>query len=294
MVYDIIIIGMGPAGMSAAIYAKRANAKILILEKGTPGGLINQTEVVHNYPGIYETSGPDLAFSMFDQINKMEIPYKMTEVLNVIDGNPKKVVTKDETYYANKIIIATGRVARRLGLPNEEDFIGHGISNCALCDGTLYKDKDVLVVGGGNSALEESIYLSKLCHKVYLIHRRDAFRADQEVQERVKEIKNIELMTSLTVSEIHSNSEGKLCEVVLSDGTKLAVEGMFVYIGYVPKTDFAKELDICNQEGYINVDEHYQTKISGIYAVGDIVDKEVYQIVTAVSDGAIAAIHATK
>lgn len=294
MVYDIIIIGMGPAGMSAALYAKRANAKVLILEKGTPGGLINQTEFVHNYPGIYETSGPDLAFSMFDQMNKMEIPYKMAEVLNIVDGNPKKVITKDETYYANKVIIATGRVARRLGLSNEEDFIGHGISNCALCDGTLYQGKDVLVVGGGNSALEESVYLSKLCHKVYLIHRRDEFRADKEVQEKVKEIPNIELMTSLTVAEIHSNDEGRLNEVILNDGTTLKVSGIFVYIGYVPKADFAKELDICDSEGYIEVDQHQETKVLGIYAVGDIIQKEVYQIVTAVSDGAIAGIHASK
>lgn len=294
MIYDIIIIGMGSAGMSAAMYAKRAGAKVLVLEKGTPGGLINQTEVVHNYPGIYEISGPDLAFSMFDQMNRMEIPYKMAEVLNVVDGEPKKIITKNETYYANKVIIATGRVARRLGISNEEDFIGRGISNCALCDGALYKDKDVLVVGGGNSALEESIYLSKICHKVYLIHRRDEFRADKEVQDKVKEASNIELMTSLTIKEIHSNEEGKLNEVVLNDGTTLEVSGIFVYIGYVPKTDFAKELDICNHEGYIQVDEHFETKVPGIYAVGDIVEKEVYQIVTAVSDGAIAAIHASK
>lgn len=294
MVYDIIIIGMGPAGMSAAIYAKRANQKVLLFEKSVPGGLINQTEIVDNYPGIYHMSGPDLAFQFFDQINKLEIPYQLAEVLQVIDGQPKKVVTKDAEYFANKVIIATGRSARRLGLPLEESLMGHGISNCAICDGPLYRDKDVLVVGGGNSALEEAKYLSRICRTVYLVHRRDAYRADEEIQNQIRDIPNIKPILGVTVESLAQKEDGTLSSVTLSNQETLDVSGMFVYVGYVPKTDFAKELGICNDAGYIVVDEHYETAVKGIYGVGDIIEKEVYQIVTAASEGAIAAIEASK
>lgn len=294
MTYDSIIIGMGIAGISAAIYAKRSGNNVLMLEKMRPGGIINTIDKIENYPGLKSITGPDLAFQLFEQVNHLQVPYKMEEVINItLDGDTKIVTTKENEYRAKNILIATGRSPILLGLPKEEELIGKGISTCALCDGYLYKDKDIAVVGGGNSALQEALYLSNIVKKIYLIHRRDEFRADSSLVEEIKEKENIEICYNSQVTELKEEN-GELKKIVLNDKTEIPVSAMFVYIGYAPKTEFAKELGITNAAGYLEVNENFETKVPGIYGAGDIIVKKVYQIVTAASEGATAAIRFSK
>lgn len=290
MTYDSIIIGMGIAGISAAVYAKRSGSNVLLLEKMRPGGIINTIDKIENYPGFKSITGPDLAFQLFDQVNALQVPYKMEEVINISLENDIKIVkTTCSEYRALNVLIATGRSPILLGLPNEEKLIGKGISTCALCDGYLYKGKEIAVVGGGNSALQEALYLSNIVNKIYLIHRRDQFRGDEELVSRVKEKENIEILYNSQVTELKENND-ELKSIVINNEKELPVSAMFVYIGYAPKTEFAKELGITNPVGYIEVDENFETKVPGIYAAGDIIIKKVYQIVTAASEGATAAI----
>lgn len=290
MTYDSIIIGMGIAGISAAVYAKRSGSNVLLLEKMRPGGIINTIDKIENYPGFKSITGPDLAFQLFDQVNALQVPYKMEEVINISLENDVKIVkTTSSEYRALNVLIATGRSPILLGLPNEEKLIGKGISTCALCDGYLYKGKEIAVVGGGNSALQEALYLSNIVNKIYLIHRRDEFRGDEELVSRVKEKENIEILYNSQVTELKENND-ELKSIVINNEKELPVSAMFVYIGYAPKTEFAKELGITNPVGYIEVDENFETKVPGIYAAGDIIIKKVYQIVTAASEGATAAI----
>lgn len=294
MKYDAIIIGMGVAGISAAIYAARSGSKILILEKARPGGILNNIDLIENYPGIPKISGPDLSFQLFEQINALNIPYKIEEVVDIYqDGDTKIVKTTKEEYTTTNILIATGRSPRLLGLPNEKELIGKGISTCALCDGTLYKGKEIAVVGGGNSALQEALYLSKLVKKIYLIHRRDEFRGDNELADRIKNTSNIEIVYNSQITELKEEN-GFLTSIKINEEKELPVSALFIYVGYAPKTDFAKNLEITNPAGYIEVDENYETKIKGIYAAGDIIVKKVYQIVTAAAEGATAAIRFSK
>lgn len=290
MMYDSIIIGMGIAGISAAIYAKRSGNNVLMIEKMRPGGIINTIDKIENYPGFKTISGPDFAFQLFEQVNNLKIPYKMEEVINVSVENDIKIVrTNKETYQAKNILIATGRSPIFLGLPNEEALIGKGISTCALCDGYLYKGKEIAVVGGGNSALQEALYLSNIVEKIYLIHRRDEFRGEKSLVEQIKEKENIEILYNSQVTELKEENN-ELKSIVINEEKELDVKAMFVYIGYAPKTEFVSELGITNPAGYINVDDNYETTIPGIYAAGDIIVKKVYQIVTAASEGATAAI----
>lgn len=290
MMYDSIIIGMGIAGISAAIYAKRSGNNVLMIEKMRPGGIINTIDKIENYPGFKTISGPDFAFQLFEQVNNLKIPYKMEEVINVSVENDIKIVrTNKETYQAKNILIATGRSPIFLGLPNEEALIGKGISTCALCDGYLYKGKEIAVVGGGNSALQEALYLSNIVEKIYLIHRRDEFRGEKSLVEQIKEKENIEILYNSQVTELKEKNN-ELKSIVINEEKELDVKAMFVYIGYAPKTEFVSELGITNPAGYINVDDNYETTIPGIYAAGDIIVKKVYQIVTAASEGATAAI----
>lgn len=288
--YDSIIIGMGVAGISAAIYAKRSGNNVLMLEKMRPGGIINTIDKIENYPGFKSITGPDLAFQLFDQINELKVPYKMEEVLNItLDGEIKIVKTNKNEYRTQNVLIATGRSPILLGLPQEEDLIGKGISTCALCDGYLYKGKEIAVVGGGNSALQEALYLSNIVDKIYLIHRRDEFRGDNTLVEQIKQTKNIEILYNSQVTELISEN-GELKSIKINQEKEIPVSAMFVYIGYAPKTEFASGLGITNAAGYIEVNENYETKVPGIYGAGDIIVKKVYQIVTAASEGATAAI----
>lgn len=288
--YDSIIIGMGVAGISAAIYAQRSGNNVLMLEKMRPGGIINTIDKIENYPGFKSISGPDLAFQLFEQINSLKVPYKMEEVINItLDGDVKIVKTNESEYRAQNVLIATGRSPILLGLPNEEKLIGKGISTCALCDGYLYKGKEIAVVGGGNSALQEALYLANIVDKIYLIHRRDEFRGDNTLVEQIKQTKNIEILYNSQVTELKEKNN-ELHSIVINNEKEIPVSAMFVYIGYAPKTEFVSSLGITNPAGYIEVDDNYETKVPGIYGAGDIIVKKVYQIVTAASEGATAAI----
>lgn len=290
MEYDSIIVGMGVAGITAAIYAKRAGNNVLIIEKSRPGGILNIIDNIENYPGFKSISGPDLSLKLFEQITALQIPYKMEEVKEILSNEEEKiVVTNNATYKAKNILIATGRSPLLLGLPNEEALVGKGISTCALCDGTLYKGKEVAVVGGGNSALQEALYLSKIVKKIYLIHRREEFRGENELAEKIKKTNNIEILYNSQVTEL-IEKDNKLEAIKINNDKKISISALFIYVGYAPKTDFVNKLGITNSAGYIEVNENYETKVEGIYAAGDIIIKKVYQIVTAAAEGATAAI----
>ncbi len=292
--FDVVIVGAGVAGMSAAIYLKRANKSCCLIERGAPGGQITKTSTVENYPGFFKITGPDLAIQMYDQVQNLGIPYQYGEVSEIIDHQDYKIVkTADKDLTCKAVILAMGRSPRKLNLPLEEKLSGRGISWCAICDGPLYKGKNVLVVGGGNSALEEALYLSSICKKVTLIHRKDQFTAQQYLVDQVNQRKNIKVMFSTEVEKFLETDE-KLSGVVLkqnqTDKTKkLKVDGCFLYIGSIPNTDAFKNLGILDEAGYIQVDATMRTEKPMIYAAGDVIKKELYQIVTATSDGAIAA-----
>ena len=289
MIYDLVIIGMGPAGVSAAIYAKRAGLNVLCLDKAMIGGYVNYIDRIENYPGMI-MSGPDLAFKFYEHIKELDIEFVNKEVLSVIDGDVKKVVTNDCEYLSKYVLVATGRVPRKLGLDNEDELEGKGISHCALCDGAFYKGKTIAVVGGGDSALQETLYLSNICEKVYLIHRREEFKVTASLLEKIQDKDNVVRIMNTNISGLESK-DGKLSSILLDSGDELEVDGLFVYVGFVPGTNFANELEITDENGYIIVDKHFESKLKGIYAVGDIVKKEVYQVSTSVGDGAQAAIN---
>lgn len=289
MIYDLVIIGMGPAGVSAAIYAKRAGLNVLCLDKAMIGGYVNYIDRIENYPGMI-MSGPDLAFKFYEHIKELDIEFVNKEVLSVIDGDVKKVVTNDCEYLSKYVLVATGRVPRKLGLDNEDELEGKGISHCALCDGAFYKGKTIAVVGGGDSALQETLYLSNLCEKVYLIHRREEFKVTGSLLEKIQDKDNVVRIMNTNISGLESK-DGKLSSILLDSGDELEVDGLFVYVGFVPGTDFANELEITDENGYIIVDKHFESKLKGIYAVGDIIKKDVYQVSTSVGDGAQAAIN---
>lgn len=287
MIYDVIIIGMGPAGVSAAIYLKRAGFNILTLDSGPFGGTLNYIDKIDNYPGCPSISGPDLAFQMFNHIKKLDIEFKNEKVLNIVNDDIKIVETKNNQYYCKNIIIAAGRVPKKLGLKNEESLLGRGISTCALCDGGFYKDKVVAVVGGGASALAETLYLANICKKVYLIHRGTKFSISGLIVDELLKKENVECIMEGQVSELVVEND-KLKGIVVNDSI-INVEGLFTYIGFEPKISFAEDLDIFDEKGYIKVDDDFQTVEDGIYAIGDVIKKDLYQIVTAISDGAEVA-----
>ena len=289
MIYDLVIIGMGPAGVSAAIYAKRAGLNVLCLDKAMIGGYVNYIDRIENYPGMI-MSGPDLAFKFYEHIKELDIEFVNKEVLSVIDGDVKKVVTNDCEYLSKYVLVATGRVPRKLGLDNEDELEGKGISHCALCDGAFYKGKTIAVVGGGDSALQETLYLSNNCEKVYLIHRREEFKVTGSLLEKIQDKDNVVRIMNTNISSLESE-DGKLSSILLDSGDELEVDGLFVYVGFVPGTDFANKLEITEKNGYIIVDKHFESKLKGIYAVGDIIKKDVYQVSTSVGDGAQAAIN---
>ena len=295
--YDVIIVGAGPAGITAAIYLKRANINCLVIEKETPGGTLNKTASIENYPGYTEISGPDLALKFYEHFMNYDIPYKYGEVTEIIDnGEIKTIKTKNEEITCKKIILAIGRKPKSFTDKNQEGLEGKGISFCALCDATLYKNEEVAIVGGGNSALEEALYLSDICKKVSIIHRRDELRGDKSLISKILEKDNIEIIYSSEIEKFIAKDEKLESLDLIRNGNKdnLKVKACFIFIGYEPATDFLKNLDILDEKGYIKVDENLETDLKGIFAVGDVILKEVYQIITASSDGAIAAVNITK
>lgn len=293
--YDVIIVGMGPAGMGAAIYAQRSGLNILILEKNMPGGLLNKTNIVENYLGYTSITGPDLSANMFKHINDLEILYKIEEVENISDKiEYKEVKTNKNTYQAKAVIICVGRTAKTL-LPNEKQYLGKGLSYCGICDAPLYKGKDIAIIGSGNSAVEEAIFLTNIVNKLYLLVRGPELKADDALLDDLSEQKNVEILLNTNISDVVLTDD-KISSIKTTnpERNELNVEGLFIYIGYSASVHYLKDLDINEENGYIITDENARTNIKGIYAAGDAVKKDLYQIITAVSEGSKAATSAKK
>ncbi|MEG0076769.1 thioredoxin-disulfide reductase [Anaerorhabdus sp.] len=292
--YDVVIVGGGPAGMTAAIYASRAGLKVAMLEKEAPGGKLIKTFEIQNYPSIKEMNGADLAYQMFEHSTHFGAEYLYGDITKIEDGEVKKVICADGTSYtAHAIIIATGTKERLLNIPNEDKLTGKGVSYCAVCDGAFFRDKVVTVIGGGNSALEESLYLTQFASQVNIVIRRDVFRAEPIIQSKIEQEPKIHIIKKHVPVEI-VEVDGKVGAIVLEDvetKEKMTVEtkAVFPYIGADPNTEFAKELDIMDKQGYILVDENMETKVKGIFAAGDCISKVLRQVVTACGDGAVAA-----
>ena len=280
--FDCIIIGAGIAGLTAAIYLKRAGKNVVIIEKSMPGGQILKTNSIKNYPGFVEIDGFSLIRKILDQIDNLEIQIIKEEVKEIKN---LEVVTDNNIYSASNIILATGRKPRILGLQNENELIGNGISFCASCDGNLFKNEEVAVVGGGNTAFEEALYLSNICSKVYLIHRNDNYRAENYLINELKQKQNVFLMPNEIITKL--NIKDGYLESIETDKNKYNIKALFVAIGQVPSIIKIEGLE--TENGYIKVNNKMETNINGIYACADCIKKDVYQLTTAASDGTIAA-----
>jgi thioredoxin reductase (NADPH) len=295
--YDVAIIGAGPAGMTAAVYASRANLKTVMLERGMPGGQMANTEEVENFPGFDYISGPELSNKMFEHAKKFGATYQYANIEAIEDrGDYKVLKTSDKEITATTIIIATGAEYKKMGIPGEEEFGGRGVSYCAVCDGAFFKGRELVVVGGGDSAVEEGIFLTKFADKVTIVHRRDELRAQKILQDRAFKNEKIDFIYDTTVEEI-LGEDNKVSGVILKDKNnqetrEFKADGVFVYIGMKPLSQVVEGLNITNELGYIETDDKMHTAIPGIYAVGDVRNKTLRQIVTATGDGSIAAIEA--
>jgi len=291
-IYDLIIVGAGPAGLGASIYAQRAMLDFLFLEKWLPGGEIASTYEVENYPGINHVSGMELSNRMIEHANDLGVNIKIEGVEAIdVSGEIKKVITRKNVYLTKTIIIATGASARRLGVLGEDEFYGRGVSYCATCDGTLYKDKIVAVVGGGDVAVEDAIYLSRMAKKVYLIHRRDQLRAVKTLQEKMFAIEKIEVIWNTTLSEIKGSDlveEIKIHNKETASDSTLKVNGVFMAVGMNPNTDFLDGQVEMDQGKWIVTDENCETSVKGVFAAGDVRKKALRQVITGVADGAVA------
>ena len=292
-IYDTVIIGAGPGGMAAASYTARAGLDVLVLEGLIPGGQMGTTFEVENYPGLNNVlSGAELAMDFEGQAKKFgaQIAYERAEKVD-FSGEIKVITTDSREIKAKTVVLAMGAKPRKLNVPGEEEFSGLGVSYCATCDGAFYKGKDTVVAGGGDTALEDAIFLSKYCNKVYLVHRRDKFRAAYALEKRVREIDNVELVLCANITEIKGDAKVNAVTVKSNDGqmSEIKVDGVFVAVGTVPGGEDISGGVEKNEGGYIITDEKMQTSVKGVYAVGDIREKELRQIVTAAADGAIAA-----
>ena len=280
--YDIIIIGMGISGITAGIYAKRSNKKVLLIDKGMPGGLLNNIDKVSNYPGVPEITGPDFAEILEKQVEHLDIPYVLEEVKSLeLNEETKKVITENNTYEAKRVILAMGRKPKYLGLDNEKSLLGKGLSTCAVCDAFFYKNENIAIVGTGNSALQEALYLANIVGHIYIINRRDDFRGEEILVENIKKNPKIEIIYNANIESMNEENN-KLSSITLDNGTTLNV---FIYVGYRPVTDFIPK-EILDENGYVKVNEKLETEINGVYAIGDIINKDTYQLVTAAADGA--------
>lgn len=293
--YDLVIIGAGPAGMAASVYGSRAGLKTLLLDNGAPGGKLIKTHKISNYPGVKELSGVELAMSMFEQSTSFGAEYAYGDVEKV-DADKKVTLSDGTIIEAKAVIVATGTKERLLKIPGEQENIGRGVSFCAVCDGAFFKNKDVVVIGGGNSALEESLFLTQFANKVTIVIRRDVFRAEKKIQEQIQANDKIEVIVKHIPKEILAEN-GKVSGIVFENvETKepmtLSCQGIFPYVGQDPNTVCLEGLGVLDDKGYVIVDDSCQTKIPGLYAAGDVIQKELRQVVTATNDGAIAAQHA--
>ncbi len=294
--FDIIVVGGGPCGLTSAIYGKCAGKSVLVLEKLMYGGQIINTPSIENFPLALHMSGASFATKIYEQAKELGAVIKFEEVLKINNFDDyKEVVTNKETYRGKTVIIATGKVNRKLDLPREDRLVGKGVSYCATCDGNFYKGKNVAVVGGGNTALEDALYLSKICNKVYLIHRREEFRGEDKSVTLLKSTKNVTLVLNSSVVSLNGEEKLDSIEIMNTNGSKkeIEVDGLFIAIGQVPVNDNFKDLIDIDEDGYI-VANGSLTNVPGVFVAGDARKKEVYQLVTAVSDGAIASLDAIK
>lgn len=279
--YKVVIIGSGIAGMSAAIYLKRGGIEPVIIENNVPGGTLNVIPNIENYPGYINVSGPDLAMNIYNQVNNLNIKYIFRNIWKI--DLEKKIIDDDIEF--DYLIIATGRRHRLLNLDNENKLLGRGISTCALCDGSFYKDKEVIVVGGGSSALTESLYLAGICKKVTIIHRRDKFTAEDYLIEKVLNTKNIKIIYNTNIVSYNIKDE-KIVSVTLDNKKKVKTKGVFLAIGSTPNSEL---FDVKKENDYIITDNNCKTNLDFVYAVGDVIKKNVYQLTTASGEGSIAA-----
>ncbi|MFH1223479.1 MAG: thioredoxin-disulfide reductase [Pseudomonadota bacterium] len=298
--YDVAIIGAGPAGITAGIYLARSGRKVVIIEAGAPGGQVFVNHLIENYPGFPEPiPGAELAERMQKQVERLGVEIKNIPITNITKQGDGEFVLEglSTKITARAVIIATGSTPKPLNVPGEEKLFGAGVSYCSTCDGMFFKGKDVVVVGGGNSALQGAEHLARICKTVTLIHRRDAFRGDVILVQRIKKIENIEIMTSSVVMEITGDKKANgvnVRDIKTSAVKNVRCDGVFIYIGSTPQSAFVKDIIECSPAGYIKVQTDMSTSLEGLFAAGDVVEKESRQIVTAVSDGCIAALSVDK
>ena len=291
--YDVIVIGAGPGGLTAGLYASRSNLSVLILDRGIYGGQMNNTGDIENYPGFELISGPDLSEKMYASATKFGAEYAYGNVKNVTDHGDYKLVETDEGDFEGKtVIIATGAEHKHLGVPGEEDLSGMGVSYCAVCDAAFFRNREVVVIGGGDSAVEEGLYLTQLASKVTIVHRRDQLRAQQILQQRAFANPKIEFVWNAITEEV-VGTENKTTGVKYRDKETgeeqiIPADGVFIYVGIMPMTDKFNELNITDENGWIVTDEKMRTKVPGIFAIGDVRANQLRQIATAVGDGGIA------
>lgn len=288
-IYDVIIIGAGPAGLSAAIYAARGRLKTLIIEKSTPGGTLVGITHLNNYPGFNQKDGSTLAFIMYEQVNELNVPFDFDEVIEVYEKDDLKVVkTSSKEYLCKNIIVATGTTYQNLRVANERKFIGKGISYCAVCDGKLFTNKDIVTVGNSSFAINETIYLSNYANKIYMLANDDIEKETNYVD--ILNNSKIQIIKNAKITKLLGDETLSGVEILVNDiKQELQVSGVFPLIGSLPSNSFLSKYPIFSSNGYMKVNEHFETSNKGIYGVGDVVDKELRQVVTACSDGAIAA-----
>ena len=297
--YDVIIIGAGPGGMTAAIYTQRSNLKTMMLEKAAPGGKMMTTWEVENYTGFGKVSGFELSEKMFNHTQELGVEYRYGDVTNIVDkGTYKEVHTQSgEVFETGAVIIGTGTIPRSTKAQGESKLSGRGVSWCAICDGAFFKDMDIAVIGGGNSAIEEAVFLTKTVKHITVINLLPTLQADAKAIEEAKATGKMDFMLGYEVLSFNGDNQLEsitLRNVETKEESNLPIEGAFVFIGQIPEVSFAKDLDITNKWGYIEVDEKMATRVPGIYAIGDVIAKELRQIITAAADGSIAAIEVAK
>jgi len=294
IMYDIIVIGGGPAGLTAAIYARRANKSVLVIEKGSFGGQITFSPKVENIPGFAEVTGNEFAEKLVEQALGLDAEVECAEVLEIKQGDVKTVVSDSGEFEAKTVIIATGAKHRMLGLPREEEFVGEGISFCAVCDGAFYAGRDVAVIGGGNSALQEAILLADLAKKVYVVQNLDFLTGEQKLQEKLNNKENVEIILGHTVKGIIGDTT--LTGITIADSNdnekQLDIDGMFVAIGLIPQNEAFEGVINLDERGYVTSDENCLTNADGIFVAGDCRSKKIRQVATAAADGAVAALAA--
>ncbi|MBV0915044.1 MULTISPECIES: thioredoxin-disulfide reductase [Apilactobacillus] len=291
--YDVIIIGAGPGGMTSALYASRANLSVMMIDRGIYGGQMNNTAEIENYPGFKSILGPDLAKEMYESSTNFGAKYEYGTVESIEDKGDSKIVNTDQgSYEAGAVIIGTGSQYRKLGVPGEDEYGGRGVSYCAVCDGAFFKNREVVVVGGGDSAISEALYLAGLASKVTVIHRRDQLRAQKVIQDRAFANDKIEFVWDTNVTEVVGDNMKVTGVKTINNKTneegEIAASGVFIYVGNNPMTEPFSNLNITDEKGWIKTNERMETSVKGIFAIGDVREKELRQVTTAVGDGGIA------